>query len=74
MQSYRCRYDGKECESASLYGDTVDSAKMALIDQLCRRCWRSSKAHRDPSQPDRAIKTAFDGTRLSVTDQGEDSH
>ncbi len=74
MQSYRCRYDGKECESASLYGEMLDPAKLALIDRLCRRCWRAPKAHSDHPKPGRALNAAFDGTRLPGAKQAEDSH
>ena len=54
---FRCPYDGKVCETASWYGDAIYQGQVSMVGQLCRRCWRASKARGAGSPSDRINRT-----------------
>ena len=70
----KCRYDGRSCDAASLYGSTLDAGKVRLIDGLCSRCWRASKAFDKAATVESAVRLPEDQTDTLPACRNEDRH
>ena len=71
---HKCRFDGKACETASWYDEALNPGKVRMIERLCQRCWRASKASSEGSNLDEAEKPVQAKTRYPGASRGEGSN